>query len=128
MQQVNVICCNAQRSAACQVLRGRQEGRGPQWLQLEQVAPFPGAHGPSQLTASGATSTALGSHSSGRMLPLRMDQAQQHAVFAAASVGGGGLEQVLSDPATPGSNSQLDLLHTCQKTVSGSLDDVVGLE
>jgi hypothetical protein len=62
------------------------------------------------------------------MLPLRIDQTQQQAVFAAASAGGGGLEQVMPDPATPGSNSQLDLLHTCQRTVSGSLDDVVGLE
>lgn len=61
---------------------------------------------------------------------LRMDQMQQQTVLAAAAAAGsGGLEQVYDEPSSlVGNSSQLDLLNSCQRTVSGSLEDVVGLE
>lgn len=59
---------------------------------------------------------------------LPMHQTQQ-VVFAAAAGGFGGLEQVFDEPSSlAGNSSQLDLLNSCQRAVSGSLDDVVGLE
>lgn len=65
----------------------------------------------------------------GRLQQQLLPMAQmQQAVFAAAA-GGSGLEQVFDEPSSlAGNSSQLDLLNSCQRAVSGSLDDVVGLE
>jgi hypothetical protein len=111
-----------------QVLRSRQEARGAHWLQLEQTTQAALHAG---FASSATTSTAFDPCSIGRMKQqLHMDQVQQQTVFAAAAAAGsGGLEQVYDEPSSLGGNSsQLNLLNTCQRTVSGSLDDVHGLE
>lgn len=112
-----------------QVLRSRQEARGAHWLQLEQTTQTRALH--AGLASSATTSTDFDQRSMGRMQQqLRLDQVQQRAVFAAAAAAGaGGLEQVYDEPSSlAGNSSPLDLLNTCQRAVSGSLDDVHGLE
>jgi hypothetical protein len=111
-----------------QVLRSRQEARGAHWLQLEQTTQATALH--AGFASSATTSTAFDQRSMVRLQQqLRMDQVQQQTAVAAAAAAGAGLEQVNDEPSSLGGNSsQLDLLNTCQRTVSGSLDDVHGLE
>lgn len=76
-------------------------------------------------TAADTPSTAPGIN----LLLSHAQQVQQQAVFAASASGPGGLQQAFETASSPmASSSQLALLHTCQKSVSGSLDDVMGLE
>lgn len=112
-----------------QVLRARQDSKGPQWVQFEQSRiPLNPCFTSSATTAS----TALNGDacSTGRLQQLlRLEQVQPQAVLAAAA-GSGDMQQVFSQGlSTPtGNSSQMDLYNTCSRTVSGSLDDVVGLE
>lgn len=119
--------------AMWQVLRSRQEAtgtldKGPQWVQLEQLTATRAAFTP-DFTSSAATSTPFEPSTAPVYQQLGIEQVHQQQAVVAAAAGAGGLQHMFEEPASSaGSSAQLDLLHTCQRTVSGSLDDVVGLE
>jgi uncharacterized protein with NAD-binding domain and iron-sulfur cluster len=112
------------------VLRARQEAtKGTHWLQLDQLA----SSGATASTAFGCTPGPLQQQQLRLRAPPPQQQQQAAAIAAAAAAvaaGSEGLQQVYDEPSSPSSSSaaSLELLRSCQRSVSGSLCDVVGLE
>lgn len=117
------------------MLRSRQEAKGHQWLQLDpqSVQTRAALHADYVSSATPTSAAAFTNHRSSRGVlqeQMQLTQGPQQAVLAAEAAGAAGLQHVHDEPSSlaAGSSDQLDLLHTCQRLVSGSLDDVVGLE
>jgi hypothetical protein len=99
-------------------------------VQLEQQL---GSH---DLVSSATAPTAFGFRAAPSWLPPlpqapnNSQQQPAQAMALAAAAASEGLQQVYDEPCSPTGNScaSLELLRSCQRSVSGSLDDVVGLE